>query len=80
MKMQTKNFQEPVFVAVLVDETTDITKKRLGIYIRTVDEDMNTRTRFLTNIPLDSGTPKAVTGVILFKCCFLLNSVQLMGC
>ncbi|KAK7463281.1 hypothetical protein BaRGS_00038148 [Batillaria attramentaria] len=44
------------YVAVMADETTDITvNKRLGLYVRTVDADMQPKTRFLTNVHVPDG-------------------------
>ena len=54
------------FIAVMADETTDITvKKRLGIYVRLISADMQPKTRFLTNVDIPDGTGKILSSVIL---------------
>ena len=54
------------FVSVMADETTDITvKKRLGVYVRTVDpETMEPKTRFLANVSITDGTGKSMDDAI----------------
>ena len=40
-------------------------RKRMGIYVRTLDKDFVPYTRFLTNIHIDSGTSEAIATAIL---------------
>ena len=56
-----KQLDESRLLSALADETTDITvRKRMGIYVRTLDKDFVPYTRFLTNIHIDSGTGEAI--------------------
>ena len=53
------------FVAVMADETTDITvKKRLGLYVRTISPDMEPKTRFITNLSVPDGSGKTIADAI----------------
>ena len=56
---------ESPFIAVLADETTDITtKKRVGLYVKTADKTLKVKTRFLTNVQLNSGSEQAIAHAI----------------
>ena len=61
-----KQLDESRLLSVLADKTTDITvRKRMGIYVRTLDKDFVPYARFLTNIHIDSGTGEAIATAIL---------------
>ena len=56
---------ESPFIAVLADETTDITtKKRMGLYVKTADKTLKVKTRFPTNVQLNSGSGQAIADAI----------------
>ena len=64
-KEALQQLTESPFIAVLADETTDIkTKKRMGLYVKTADKTLKVKTRFLTNVQLNSGSGQAIADAI----------------
>ena len=64
-KEALQQLTESPFIAVLADETTDITtKKRMGLYVKTADKTLKVKTRFLTNVQLNNGSGQAIAGAI----------------
>ena len=56
---------ESPFIAVLAEETTDITtKKTVRLYVKTADKILKVKTRFLTNVQLNSGSGQAIADAI----------------
>ena len=65
MDEEAEQLTESPFIAVLADETTDFTtKKRMGLYVKTVDKILKIKTRFLTNVQLNSGSGQAIANAI----------------
>ena len=64
-KEALQQLAESPFIAVLADETTDITtKKRMGINVKTSDKTLKVKTRFLTNAQLNSGSGQSIADAI----------------
>ena len=56
-----QDLENAEYISVLGDESDDIcTKKRLNFYVRLVDSDLNSKTRFLANVNIADGTGRTV--------------------